>query len=83
MSISRREQPDKATRQLQLQRELDQLKKLAAERDLKVRIEQGNFSSGSCLLQEQRMIIINRRLTLEERVRALTRELASADTEDV
>ncbi len=79
MSISRHRKTEKTEHERKLQLELDQLKKRAAEMGLRVRVEPGNFKSGSCLLEEQRMIIINRRLTLEERVRTLNDELAEAE----
>jgi hypothetical protein len=78
MSSGRPKKAEKTEQERQLLLELDQLKKRAAELGLRVRVEPGNFMSGSCLLEEQRMIIINRRLTLEERVRTLSKELAVA-----
>jgi len=78
MSSGRPKKAEKTEQERQLQLELDQLKKRAAELGLRVRVEPGNFKSGSCLLEEQRMIIINRRLTLEERVRTLSQELSEA-----
>jgi hypothetical protein len=79
MSKGRYRKTEKTEQERKLQLELDQLKKRATDLGFRVRVEPGNFKSGSCLLEEQRMIIINRRLTLEERVRTLSNELAEAE----
>ncbi len=66
---------ERTEREKQLRKQLEQLKAQAAQHGIQVRLEQGNFRSGSCRVEERQQIIINRRLTLEERVIQLQREL--------
>ncbi len=49
----------------------------------RVRIEEGNFRGGSCILAEERMVILNRRMSQEERAEILGRVLASEDLDAI
>lgn len=44
-----------------------------------VRYEKGNFTSGYCVLEQRRMVIVNRFLNLEGRINALVEILPSID----
>lgn len=57
---------------------LEKLELLLKTAGYKVRYERGNFKTGACLLQNNRMIVINKFSNLESRIQAiaeLTREL--------
>ena len=47
------------------------LKSLAGEMGLKIRFETGNFEGGYCLLREEKMLVINRRVTIPRKNRTL------------
>jgi hypothetical protein len=47
----------------------------------KVRSEEGNFRGGTCVFAEERLIILNRRMSLEERAELLGRLLADENLE--
>jgi hypothetical protein len=49
----------------------------------KVRTEEGNFSGGSCVFAEERIVFLNRRATHEERAELLGRLLAGENTEEL
>ncbi len=50
---------------------LEELKALASEMGLKVRFENGNFEGGYCLLREQQLLVINRRTSVQRKIRTL------------
>jgi len=57
---------------------LEKLELLLKTAGYKLRYERGNFKTGACLLQNNRMIVINKFSNLESRIQAiaeLTREL--------
>lgn len=49
----------------------------------KVRTEEGNFRGGSCIHREDRVIFLNRRMTLDERAELLAKVLAGEDFESM
>jgi hypothetical protein len=49
----------------------------------KVRTEEGNFHGGSCILAEERIVILNRRMGHEERAELLARVLSTQNLDDV
>lgn len=67
----------------QLQKEVDELLEIAERIGIQVRFERGYFLSGSCSLDDQSMIIINRKLSLDSRIQVLLKELSGRDLEDV
>ncbi len=57
---------------------LEKLELLLKSSGYKVRYEKGNFKTGACLLQNSRMIVVNKFSNLESRIQSLadlTREL--------
>lgn len=63
-----------------LQEELEQV----AERlGVTVRYERATFTGGSCTLRGEALIIVNSRLTLREKVRALAKEVSRLPLDDV
>ena len=47
-----------------------------------VRYEKGNFKSGYCILQETKVVVINKFFSLEGKVNALSEILREIDTDD-
>jgi hypothetical protein len=64
----------------ELQGELEQV---AEKLGVRVRYERATFTGGSCTLRGEALIIVNSRLTLREKVRALAREVARLPLEDI
>ncbi|MFZ5433738.1 MAG: hypothetical protein ACOZB3_08200 [Calditrichota bacterium] len=48
-----------------------------------VRTEEGNFRGGQCWFADQRLIILNRRMSMEERADLLAKILATEDIESL
>lgn len=53
------------------QHSLDKLEALLTQLGFKVRYEKGNFKTGACILQNSRVIVVNRFLNLEARIQAI------------
>ncbi|MEJ7589696.1 MAG: hypothetical protein WKI04_19265 [Ferruginibacter sp.] len=50
---------------------LDKIEKVAAESGYVIRYERGNFQSGYCILQEKRVVVLNKFLQTEGRINTL------------
>ena len=50
---------------------LDKIEKLLHETGYVVRYERGNFQSGYCILEEKKVLVLNKFLTLEGRINTL------------
>ncbi len=50
---------------------LKKFEELYDEIGYSIRFEKGNFNSGYCILQEKKIVVINKFLTLEGRINAL------------
>jgi hypothetical protein len=61
----------------------DELQQLAERLGVTVRYERANFTGGSCTLRGEALIIVNSRLTLREKVRALAKEVSRLPLDDV
>lgn len=62
---------------------LTELEQLARDLGFKIRYEIGDFSGGSCLLNQEKLIMINKRLTPEIRMATLARIFAGMDLDQV
>lgn len=58
---------------------LKKLEELYDEIGYVIRFEKGNFNSGYCILQEKRIAVINKFLTIEGRINALIDILPTLD----
>ena len=58
---------------------LKKFEELYAEIGFRIRFEKGNFQSGYCIIQDKKMAIINKFLTLEGRINALIDILPSIE----
>ncbi len=56
---------------------LRKLEQLYEEARYTIRFEKGNFNSGYCVLEERRVVVINRFLPIEGRINALIEILPS------
>lgn len=64
------------------QHTLDKLETLLKSLGFKLRYERGNFKTGSCLLENSRIIIVNKYSNLESKINALADLLQRSDTVD-
>jgi len=61
----------------------DELEQVAQRLGVTVRYERATFTGGSCTLRGEPLIIVNSKLTLRERVRALAKEVSRLPLDDV
>lgn len=64
------------------QHTLDKLEILLKSLGFRLRYEKGNFKTGSCVLEKDRMVIVNRFSNLESKINALAGLLQQSDTDD-
>lgn len=64
------------------QHTLDKLESLLKSLGFKLRYERGNFKTGSCLLEQSRVIIVNKFSNLESKINALADLLQRTDTDE-
>jgi len=48
-----------------------------------LRVEEGNFRGGQCIFAEERLVILNRRMSFEERADLLAQVLATENLEQI
>jgi hypothetical protein len=61
---------------------LKKLEQLFEEARYVVRYEKGNFNSGYCILEERRIVVINKFLNIEGRINALVEILPSISVKE-
>ncbi|MBC8145192.1 MAG: hypothetical protein H7X80_06370 [bacterium] len=61
----------------------EELKIVAEQKGLPVRLEMGDFDGGICTVKERRVILINRRHDLPRRVHVIARALYASGLDDV
>ena len=57
-----------------------EFEKIAEALGIRILQEKGNFNGEYCLLEEKRIIVLNKLKPLEQRIRALSQAFASLDT---
>ncbi len=62
---------------------LQDLKSIAAEMGAKVRFERGDFKGGYCILQESKVIVINKLSSLQRKIAILSSALTQLGAEDI
>ena len=62
---------------------LAQLEELADRCSLAIRYEKGDFDGGYCVLKEERLIVINRRLAVAKRASVLAQALAEVGIDEM
>ena len=60
-----------------------EFEQIAEELNIRILQEKGNFNGGYCLLEEQRIIVINKMKPLEQRIRALAQAFSRFDTSQI
>ena len=64
------------------QHTLEKLESLLKSLGFKLRYERGNFKTGSCVLEKNRVIIVNKYSNLESKINALADLLQRSETDD-
>ncbi len=64
------------------QHTLDKLEALLKSLGFKLRYEKGNFKTGACILEKDRIIIINKFSNLESKINSVAELLQSSETDE-
>lgn len=64
------------------QHTLEKLESLLKSLGFKLRYEKGNFKTGACILEQSRVIIVNKFSNLENKIIALADLLQNTETDD-
>lgn len=64
------------------QHTLDKLEALIKTLGFKLRYEKGNFKTGSCVLENDRIVIINKFSNLESKINSLAELLQRSETDE-
>ena len=60
-----------------------EFEKLAESLEIKIIQEKGNFNGGYCLLEKEKIIVINKLKPLEQRIRALAQAFSKLDISNI
>ena len=55
---------------------LEELRETVEALGYKIRYERGDFSGGSCILREERLLVVNRKYTIERKISVIARALS-------
>ncbi len=61
---------------------LDKLETIIRDLGYKVRYEKGNFKSGACILQQSKVVVVNKFINLEQKINALAEILIIIDADE-
>jgi len=61
---------------------LDKLESLLKALDYRVRYEKGNFKTGACVLENSRVVVVNKFSNLESKIQGLADLLATLEVQD-
>ncbi len=64
------------------QHTLEKLEALLKSLGFKLRYEKGNFKTGSCILEKDRIVIVNKFSNLESKIISLAELLQSSETDE-
>lgn len=64
------------------QHTLEKLESLLKSLGFKLRYEKGNFKTGACILEQSRVIIVNKFSNLENKIMSLADLLQTTETDD-
>lgn len=62
---------------------LKELEDLSEKSSITLRYEKGDFDGGYCVLKDERIIVINKRLVIQKRASVLAQALAEVGIEEV
>lgn len=54
---------------------LEQLRETCEQLGYSIRYEKGDFGGGHCILKEQRLLVVNKRFTIEKKISTIARAL--------
>jgi hypothetical protein len=54
---------------------LEELRETCEQLGYKIRYEKGDFDGGHCILKEQRLLVVNKRFTVERKITTVARAL--------
>ena len=61
---------------------LDKLESLLKALDYRVRYEKGNFKTGACVLENSRVVVVNKFSNLESKIQGLADLIATLEVQD-
>ena len=61
----------------------NELKEVFEKLNYKVVLDKGNFNTGYCLLEHEKIIVVNKNKPYENRVKILSSILSKIDTDDI
>ena len=61
---------------------LDKLESLLKALDYRVRYEKGNFKTGACLLENSRVVVVNKFSNLESKIQGLADLIGTLEVQD-
>ena len=61
---------------------LDKLESLLKALDYRVRYEKGNFKTGACVLENSRVLVVNKFSNLESKIQGLADLIATLEVQD-
>lgn len=64
------------------QSSLDKLQEVFEQAQYKVRYEKGNFKSGACVIENSRVVVVNKFATLESKITALVEILLQVEVDE-
>ena len=62
---------------------LQEFEQIAEKLNIRIVQEKGNFNGGFCLLEEKRIIVVNKLKPIEQRIRALAQAFSRLDTSQI
>ncbi len=68
---------------MKVEKLVQQLSEAVRRMGFKLRVEEGNFRGGQCIFAEERLVILNRRMSQEERAEVLAQALATEELDQV
>ena len=60
-----------------------ELKVIFEQLNYKIVLDKGSFNSGYCILEDEKIIVINKNKPYENRIKILSEILSSLDTKDI
>ena len=68
---------------MKLQTIYQELKVVFEQLNYKIVLDKGSFNSGYCILEDEKIIVINKNKPYENRIKILSEILSSIDTKDI
>ena len=61
----------------------NELRELLEKLNYKIVLDKGSFNTGYCLLEDEKMIVINKNKPYENRIKILSKILSKIDTDNI